>query len=71
MLFMIIRVISRKRKNTLKCEFINASCIHSDKDYNFLLKKKFLDVLKNIFENLRFSQELDLRTFLRTSWNLS
>ncbi len=41
-LFIIIRVISRKHKMTIKCEFISESCIHSDKDCNFLLKKKKL-----------------------------
>ncbi len=42
-LIMIMRVICRKRKKTIKGEFISASCIHSDKDiFNsyFLLKKK-------------------------------
>ncbi len=46
------------------------SCIESDKDCHFFLKKK-IEMSKNIFENLvSIFQELHLRTFLRTLWNL-
>ncbi len=47
------------------------SCIESDKDCHFFSQEKNLNVLKNIFENLvSIFQELHLRTFLRTLWNL-
>ncbi len=65
------------QKKTIQGELISASCkikIKSDKDifHFYFLLKKTKDVLKNIFENLlRIVQELHLRTFLRTSWNLS
>ncbi len=40
------------------------SCIESDKDCHFLSQENFLNVLKNIFENLvSIFQELHLRTF--------
>ncbi len=37
LLIMIMRVNCRKRKKTIKGEFISASCIHSDKDIFILI----------------------------------
>ncbi len=71
---MIMRVICRKRKKTIKGDLISASCIHSDKEifHSYFLKKKNVDVLKNIFENLlRIFQELLLRRNVRNYLLLS